>query len=118
MLQSSRLEDHMKTIFIDCSRFNMSTFEHRCINNIKKLHQHTGKCDNQQNLKDILEDAPLYTTEGVTDNSPNVPMTSTTVKKPSDRKSLCLFTKYCMLNLKQKTSLCCCKIQTQSHENR
>ena len=33
----------------------------------------------------------VSTKEGVTDDSPNVPMTSTTVKKPNDRKSLCLF---------------------------
>ena len=63
MLQSSRLEYHMKTIGIDQSSFNMSTFEHRCINNIKKIYQHAGKCDYKQNLKDILEDALLSTPE-------------------------------------------------------
>ena len=30
--------------------------------------------------------------EGVTNENPNVPMTPTPVKKPSARKSLCLFT--------------------------
>ena len=74
MLQSSRLEDHMKTIGIDQSSFNMSTFEHRCMNNIKKIYQHIGKCDDQQNLKDILEAALLSTTEGFRYNSPNVHM--------------------------------------------
>ena len=34
MLQSSRLEDHMKTIGIDESSFTRSSFEHRCMNNI------------------------------------------------------------------------------------
>ena len=34
----------------------------------------------------------VSTPEGVTYNSPNVPMASTPVKKPSARKSLCLFT--------------------------
>ena len=34
MLQSSRLEDHMKTIGIDQSSFTRSSFEHRCMNNI------------------------------------------------------------------------------------
>ena len=34
----------------------------------------------------------VSTTEGVTDNSPNVHLTSPPVKKPSARKSLCLFT--------------------------
>ena len=46
----------------------------------------------QKNLKDILDAAMVSTPEGVTYNCPNVPMTSTPVKKPSARKSLCLFT--------------------------
>ena len=44
----------------------------------------------------------VYTPEGVTDNSTNVPMTSTPVKKPIYRKSLCLFTN--ILNVKPETS--------------
>ena len=36
--------------------------------------------------------AMVSNTEGVIDNSPNLPMTSTPVMKPSARKSLCLFT--------------------------
>ena len=59
----------------------MSTFEHRCIKNIKKIYQHAGKCDDQQNLKDILEDALLSTPEGFIDDIPNVHMPSTPVKK-------------------------------------
>ena len=74
MLQSSRLEDHMNTIGIDQSSFARSSFEHRCMNNIKKIYQHAGKCDDQQNLKDIIDAAILSTPEGVTDNSPNVHM--------------------------------------------
>ena len=92
MLQSSRLEDHMKTIGIDQSSFARSSFEHRCMNNFKKIYQHAGKCDDQQNIKDILEAAILSTPEGFTDKSPNVHMPSTPVKKPSARKSQCLFT--------------------------
>ena len=83
MFKSSRLEDHMKTIGIDRSSFNMSTFEQRCINNIKKIYQHAGKCDDQQNLKDILEAALRSTPYGFTDSSPNVHMPSTPVKTPS-----------------------------------
>ena len=59
MLQSSRLEDHMDNIGIDQSSFARSSFEHRCMNNIKKIYQDAGKCDDQQNLKDIIEDAIL-----------------------------------------------------------
>ena len=80
MLQSSRLEDHMKTIGIDQSSFTRSYFEHRCMNNIKQIFQHAGKWDDQQNLKDIIDVALLSTIKGVTDNSPNVHMTSTPVK--------------------------------------
>ena len=62
------------------------------MNNIKQIYQHAGKCDDKKNLKDILEDAILSTPEGFIDNSPNVHMISSTVKKPSARKSICLFT--------------------------
>ena len=92
MLQSSRIEDHMKTIGIDQYSFARSSFEHRCMNNIKKVYQHAGKCDYKKNLKDIIDAAILSTLEGVTDNSPNLHMASTLVKRPSARKSLCLFT--------------------------
>ena len=61
MLQSSRLEDHMKTIDIDLSSFTRSSFEHRYMNNIKNIYQHAGKCDDQQNLKDIIDAAILST---------------------------------------------------------
>ena len=54
-MQSSRLEDHMKTIGINQSSFARSSFEHRCMNNIKKIYQHAGKCDDQQNFKDIID---------------------------------------------------------------
>ena len=76
MLKSSRLEDHMKTIGTDQSSFARSSFEHRCMNNIKKIYQHAGKCDDQQNLKNIIDSAILSTPEGVTDNSHNIHMTS------------------------------------------
>ena len=102
MLQSSRLEDHMKTIGIDQSLFKFSCFEHKCLNSIKKIYQHAGKCDYQQNLEDILDAAMVSTPEGVTYNSPNVSLASTPVKKPSDRKSLCLFTT--IFDVKNKTT--------------
>ena len=54
ILQSPRLEDHMKTIGIDQSLCNRYSFEHNCFQNIKNIYQHAGKCDNQQNLKDII----------------------------------------------------------------
>ena len=45
------------------------------MNNIKKIYQYAGKCDDQQNIKDIVDSAILSTPEGVTDNTHNVPMT-------------------------------------------
>ena len=75
MLQSSRLEDHMKTIGIDQSSFARSSFKHICMNNTKNIYQHAGKCDDQQNIKDIIDAAILSTPKEVTDNSPNVHMT-------------------------------------------
>ena len=71
------------------------------MNNITNIYQHAGKCEEQQNLKDILDAAMVSNPEGFTYNSPNVPMTSTPVKKPCDRKSLCLFTN--ILDVRPKT---------------
>ena len=72
------------------------------MNKIKKIFQHAGKCDDQQNLKDIIYAAILSTPEGVTDNSPNIHMTSIPDKKPSYGKSLCLFTN--ILDVKPTTA--------------
>ena len=55
MLQSPCLEDHMNTITVDQSLCDRSSFEHKFLNNIKKIYQHTSKCDIQQNLKDIID---------------------------------------------------------------
>ena len=65
----------MKTIGIDQSSFARSSFEHRCMNNIKKIYQHADKCDDKKNLKYIIDTDIISTPEGVTDNSPNVHMT-------------------------------------------
>ena len=80
MLQSQHLEDHMKTIGIDQSLCNRSSFEHRFLNNLKNIYQHAGKCDNQQNPKDILSASMVSTSEDITYDSPSLPMTSTPVK--------------------------------------
>ena len=61
MLQSPRLEDHMKAIAIDQLLWNRYSFEHKCLNKIKKIYQHAGKCDDQQNLKDNIDAAMLST---------------------------------------------------------
>ena len=71
------------------------------MNNIKNIHQHAGKCDDQRNIKDIIDAAMVSPPEGVTYNIPNAPMIPTPVKKPSARKSLYLFIK--ILNVKPET---------------
>ena len=90
----------METIGIDQSLLKRSSFEHTCLNNIQKIYQHAGKCDDQQNLKYILDDAMMSTPQGLTNDSPNLPMTSTPVKKSSARKSLCYLPTYLMLKMK------------------
>ena len=83
MLQSPRLKDHVHTIVIDPSLSNNAIYEKKCLENIKKLYKQDGKCDGQQQFKDILEAAMVYTPEVFNNNSNIYPMTSTTVKKPS-----------------------------------
>ena len=58
----------------------------------QKLYKQAGKCDYQQQFKDIIEAVMVSTPEGFTNYSPISPSTSTLVKKPSARKSLCMFT--------------------------
>ena len=61
MLKSPRLEDIMNNIGIDQSLCNRYSLEHKFLNNIKNIYQHAGKCDDQQNLKDILDAAMVST---------------------------------------------------------
>ena len=51
----------MKTIGIDQSLCTQYYFEHKCMNQSKKIYQHAGKCDDQQNLKGI-SDADMVST--------------------------------------------------------
>ena len=102
MLQSPHLKDHVQTIGIDQSLSNNALYEHTCLENINKLYKHAGKCENQQQFKDIIEAAMVYTPKVFTNYSPISPMISTPVKKPSARKSLCLFTN--ILDVKKKTA--------------
>ena len=80
MPQSPRLEYHMKTIFIEQSFRNRASFEHKFFNNIKKIYQHAGKCDDQQNLKGIIDAGMVFTTEKVTDVITGLRITQITVK--------------------------------------
>ena len=82
----------MKTIGFEQSLCNSSSFEQKCLNNTKEIYQHAGKCEYQQNLRDILDSAIVFTPQDVTDENTSFLMTSTPVKKSSARKSLFLFT--------------------------
>ena len=99
-----RLKDHVKTIGINQSLSNNTLYEHKCLQKIKKLYKHAGKCDNQQQFKDIIEANMASTLEVFSNDSPMSPMTSTLVKKPSARIALCLFTN--ILDVKDKTATC------------
>ena len=86
MLQLPHLKYHMKTIGIDQYLSNNDLYEHKCLQNIKKLYKHAGKCDKQKKFKDIIDAAMVSTPEVFNDNSPISPMTSTPIKKPIARK--------------------------------
>ena len=54
MFQSPRLKYHVQTIGIQPSLSNNSIYEHKCLENIKKLYKQSGKCDNKKNSKILL----------------------------------------------------------------
>ena len=91
MLQLPRLKYHLQTIGIYQSLSNSYIYEHKYLEN-KKLYKQAGKCDNQQQFKDIIDSDMVSTPEGFTNSSHISPMISKPIKKPSARKSLCLFT--------------------------
>ena len=92
MLKYPWIKDHVHTIGIDSPLSKNTIYEHKCLENIKKLYKHAGKFDDHKQLKVIIEAAMVSSTEVFTDNSPISPRKSTPVNKPSDRKSLCIFT--------------------------
>ena len=44
---------------------NSDLYEHRCLENIKKLYKSAGKCDDQHQSKSIIEAAMVSTPEGL-----------------------------------------------------
>ena len=63
MLQSPRLKYHVQTIGIYQSLSNNSLYEHKCLENMKKLYKQAGMWDDQKQFKDILEAAMVSTPE-------------------------------------------------------
>ena len=92
MLQPPRLKYHVHTIGIHSSLSNNAMYEHKCLQNIKKIYKQAGKCDGKQQFKDILEADMVSTHKGLNNNSPISPMISTLLKKSRAKKSLYLFT--------------------------
>ena len=78
-------------------------YEHRCLENIKRLYISTGKYDYQHKYKAILEAEMVYTSERFTDNIPMLLGTSVIFKNPITRKQLCIFTE--VLDVKNKTAV-------------
>ena len=68
--------------------------------NIKKLCKYTGKCDYQQQYKDIFEETMVSTHEQFTEESTTLPNQSEPVTETSSGKSLRQF--YKVLDIKQK----------------
>ena len=52
----------MVTIEVYQSLSNSDLYEHRCMDNIKKLYKNAGKCDYQHQYKGIIEAATVSTT--------------------------------------------------------
>ena len=96
LLQSPRLKWHVKTIGIDQSLSNNALYEHTFFEIIDKLYKQSGKCDNHQQFKYILEAVMVSNPEGFTDDSPVYLMTSTPVKKPSARNHFVFLLAYYM----------------------
>ena len=92
MLKSPRLKYHIQTMGIDPHLSNNNIYEHKCLENIKKIYKQAGNFDDQKQFKDILEAAMVSTPEGFTNNSPISASTSTPFNKPRAQKSLCMFT--------------------------
>ena len=91
-LQSELLKQYMVTIGADHLLSISELYKHRYLETIKKLYRSTGKFDDKQNYKSIIEASIIPTPEGFNDNNTLSPGSSVTVKNPSARKSLRQFT--------------------------
>ena len=70
---------------------------------VKNLSKCAGKCDDQQQHKDIIRAAMISTTKGLTDNRPISLRTSAPVNKPSAIKPLRQFSE--VLDVKHKNAV-------------
>ena len=81
----------MVTIGVDQSLSHIMLYEHRCLENIKKLYKYSGKYDDKNQYKAIIE-AAMVSNPG--EFSVKIPLSddqSEPTKSPSARKSICQF---------------------------
>ena len=90
------MKQYIVTIGVYLSLSNSVFYEHRCLENIKKLYEYDGKCKDQQQYKYIIETATVSTPEGFTDNSPVSPGQYITVKKSIAKNHSVNFLKFWM----------------------
>ena len=55
MFQSPGLKYHVQTVGVDPLLSNNYVYEHTCLENIRKIYKQSGKCDDQQQFKYIIE---------------------------------------------------------------
>ena len=73
----------MYTVGFNQSLIKSAMYEHRCLENIKNLLKNSGKCEDQQHYKAIIQAWMVSTTEGGSSNSPMSPSQYVTVIYPS-----------------------------------
>ena len=75
------------------------------MNNIKIIYQNTGKCADQQNLKDMIYASMFSTSLKIIYDSTSLPMTQKAVKNQVPVNHYVFLPKYLMLKLKQQNIL-------------
>ena len=82
---------------------NSSLYEHRRLENIKKVQEYADKCDDKHQYKDILYADIVSTPEGIVDNRPISIGTLGMLNKISARKLLNQF--LALFDVKQKNDV-------------
>ena len=94
----------MVTIGVNQLIINSAMYEHIYLENIQKLCKYSGKRDEQEQYKRVIESEMFSTSEEFTDNSPMSHRQYETVKNPSARKPIHQFLE--ALDAKPNTSVC------------
>ena len=93
LVQSELLKQHMVTIGTNKQLSNSETYGYICLENIKKLYKSAGKCDDQQQYKDIIKSAMVYNPEVFIEKIPMSPCQSVSVKiQVQENQSIIFYT--------------------------